>query len=142
MSRMTRDQAHAQLGEDVRADLEAACAILGLLQRQFEAAVRHQSAELAALAGELERALEQMEARRQRRLSLVRALHGEQATMASLVEALPQPARARMAADWAALENRVRACKEATTRNANLLAEQFSVMQRVLYGEEQLYAPR
>lgn len=142
MSRMTRDQAQAQLGDDVRADLEATSAILDLLQRQFEAAVRHRGAELAELAAALEPALEQMETRRQRRVSLVRALHGLDATMAGLIDAMPQPARARLAADWAELENRVRACKEATTRNANLLAEQFSVMQRVLYGEEQLYAPR
>jgi flagella synthesis protein FlgN len=29
-----------------------------------------------------------------------------------------------------------------TTRNGALLAEQFSIMQRVLHGEEQVYAPR
>lgn len=142
MSRMTRDQANAELRADVGADLEATSAILELLQRQFDAAIRHRTAELAELAAQLEPALEQMETRRQRRVSLVRALHGLEATMASLIGALPQPAREQLAADWAELESRVRACKEATTRNANLLAEQFSVMQRVLHGEEQLYAPR
>jgi len=29
-----------------------------------------------------------------------------------------------------------------TLRNGSLLAEQYSVMQRVLHGEEQIYAPR
>jgi flagella synthesis protein FlgN len=142
MSRMTRDQANAELGADVRADLEATGAMLDLLQRQFDAAIRHRTAELAELAAQLEPALEQMDVRRQRRVSLVRALHGPDATMSGLIEALPQPARQQLAEDWAELESRVRACKEATTRNANLLAEQFSVMQRVLHGEEQLYAPR
>jgi flagella synthesis protein FlgN len=142
MSRMTRDQAHGELGADVRADLEATAALLELLQRQFDAALRHRTAELAELASQLEPALEEMEARRQRRVALVRALHGPDATMASLIEAMPQALRAGLAADWSELETRVRACKETTTRNANLLAEQFSVMQRVLYGEEQLYAPR
>jgi len=36
----------------------------------------------------------------------------------------------------------VRACKDATLRNGQLLAEQHGIMQRVLHGEEQLYAPR
>jgi flagella synthesis protein FlgN len=36
----------------------------------------------------------------------------------------------------------VRACQQVTTRNSALLADQFTVMQRVLHGEEQVYAPR
>jgi flagella synthesis protein FlgN len=35
----------------------------------------------------------------------------------------------------------VRDCKEATARNGNLMADQYTVMQRVLHGEDQLYAP-
>jgi flagella synthesis protein FlgN len=62
--------------------------------------------------------------------------------MAALLDSLPAPQRALMAADWADLEQRVVACKQATTRNSTLLAEQYSVMQRVLHGEEQTYAPR
>jgi flagella synthesis protein FlgN len=142
MSKLTRGQAHAELAGDVHADLEACAAIFDLLQRQFDAAVRHQGAELAELAGALAPLLEAMEARRVRRVALVRALLGPEATMAALVDALKEPLRARLGADWAELEQRVRACKQATTRNGNLLAEQFSVMQRVRHGEEQLYAPR
>jgi flagella synthesis protein FlgN len=142
MTRMTRQQAHEKLIEDVRADLEATAGILELLDRQFEAAVRHKGAELAQLAGELEPALEAMEARRVQRVTLVRALMGPEAAMTQLIESLAEPARARLAADWAELEQRVRLCKQATTRNSNLLAEQYSVMQRVLHGEDQVYAPR
>jgi flagella synthesis protein FlgN len=142
MSKLTREQAHAELAGDVHADLETCAAVFDLLQRQFDAAVRHQGATLAALAAELAPLLETMETRRARRVALVRALLGPDATMAVLIDGLAEPARARLAADWAELEQRVRACKQATTRNGNLLAEQFSVMQRVLHGEEQLYAPR
>ncbi|GAB3425094.1 flagellar protein FlgN [Massilia agilis] len=142
MSRMTRDQAQAQLAGDVRADLAAVGAMLELLDRQFAAALHHKSAELAALTAELAPALDAMEARRVRRLSLVRALHGPAAAMADLIAALPPTAQTALAADWAELERRVRACKEATARNTALMTEQFSVMQRVLHGEEQIYAPR
>lgn len=142
MTRMTRDQARAQLAADVGADLDAAAAMRALLERQFGAALRHRSAELAALSAALAPALEAMEARRVRRVALVRALHGAGAGMAALIAALPDAQRAALAADWAELERRVRACQEATARNSALMTEQFSVMQRVLHGEEQIYAPR
>jgi flagella synthesis protein FlgN len=142
MNRITREQANARLAEGVHADLAATAEIFNLLDSQFEAAVRHQGPQLAALAAQLEPALEAMEARRVQRVALVRALHGEEASMATMIEALGEPARARMAADWAELEQRVRACKQATARNSALLAEQYSVMQRVLHGEDGTYAPR
>jgi flagella synthesis protein FlgN len=142
MTRMTREQANAKLAADVRADVEAAGAIHALLERQFEAAVRHESAALATLAGELETQLAAMDARRKERVRLVRALHGEAASMAQALAALPPAARVRASADWAELEQRVLACKHATARNGHLLAEQFSVMQRVLNGGEDTYAPR
>jgi len=94
MSSMTRQQAINALKEGVHADCAASAAILALLERQFDCALRHRSAELTALAA------------------------------------------------WAELEQTVVACKRATTRNTALLTEQFSVMQRVLHGEEHTYAPR
>ena len=50
MTRMTRQQAVAALADGVQLDLDAARAILALLERQFQAALRHKGAELAALA--------------------------------------------------------------------------------------------
>jgi len=142
MTRMTRQQAVAALADDVQLDLEAAKAILALLERQFQAALRHQGSELAALAEELTPALDAMDARRRQRVALVRALHGLDGTMAGFIAAQPEPGRARLAASWSELERLVVACKAATTRNGNLLADQFTTMQRVLHGEEQTYAPR
>jgi flagellar biosynthesis protein FlgN len=142
VTRMTREQAQSRLADGVRADLDACATMLELLERQFDAAVRHRSAQLSELAAELEPALAAMEQRRVQRVTLVRALHGIEATMADLIAALAEPARAALAADWRALEQMVVECKRMTTRNSALLAEQFSVMQRVLHGEDQLYAPR
>ena len=142
MSRLTRDQAVTRLLDGIRADIEASAAIRALLERQFEAALRHRSAELGELAEQLMPQLDAMEQRRQQRVQLVRALHGGDATMADLLGGLDAPRRARANADWERLEALVRDCQEATARNGALMAEQYTVMQRVLHGEEQLYAPR
>lgn len=142
MARMTRQQAAAALADGVQQDLAAAQAILALLERQFDAALRHRAGELADLAGELTPALDAMEARRQQRVTLVRALTGAGATMAGFIAAQAEPARAQLAAAWTELESLVVQCKAATVRNTSLLADQFSVMQRVLHGEDGTYAPR
>lgn len=142
LPRMTRQQAVSALVDGVEQDLGAAGAIHGLLERQFQAALRHQGAELAALAGELTPALDAMEARRKQRVALVRALHGASGTMAGFIAAQPEPGRAKLAGAWSELERLVVACKGATTRNGNLLAEQFTVMQRVLHESDGTYAPR
>jgi flagella synthesis protein FlgN len=142
MSRLTRDQAVARLLNGIQDDLQACTVIRDLLERQFQAALRHRAAELGALAEELMPQLDSMEQRRQQRVQLVRALHGAGATMDKLLNGLPAPQRTRAAADWERLEQLVLDCKQATARNGNLMADQYTVMQRVLHGEDQLYAPR
>jgi flagella synthesis protein FlgN len=131
-----------RLLDGILADLHACGAIRALLERQFEAALRHRGAELSELAVELMPQLDAMEQRRQQRVQLVRALHGPDATMDDLLDSLAAPKQARASADWERLEALVRDCQEATIRNSGLMAEQYTVMQRVLHGEEQLYAPR
>jgi len=142
MSRLTRDQAVARLLDGIQSDLQACGTIRELLERQFQAALRHQAAKLGALAEQLMPQLDSMEQRRLQRVQLVRALHGADATMDQLLNGLPPAQRASASADWARLEQLVRDCKQATTRNGNLMADQYTVMQRVLHGEDQLYAPR
>ena len=142
MARLTRDQAVAALLDGIQADIQACSVLRDLLERQFQAALRHRGAELGELAGELMPQLDAMEQRRQQRVKLVRALHGLDATMDTLLASLAAPQRARAGADWERLEGLVRDCQQATVRNSGLMAEQYTVMQRVLHGEEQLYAPR
>jgi flagella synthesis protein FlgN len=62
--------------------------------------------------------------------------------MDDLFGSLPPPQRMRGQADWERLETLVRDCKQATARNGNLMAEQFTIMQRLLHGEDDTYAPR
>jgi flagella synthesis protein FlgN len=142
MGRLTRDQAVTRLLDGIQDDLQACAVIRDLLERQFQAALRHRGLELGVLAEELMPQLDAMEQRRQQRVQLVRALHGAAAGMDDLMNALPAEKRSGAAADWERLEWLVRDCKQATTRNGNLMADQYTVMQRVLHGEDQLYAPR
>jgi flagella synthesis protein FlgN len=142
MSRMTREQAIGKLKAGVSADLDACQAILALLGRQFDAALRHRSAELGEIAAQLGPDLDAMEQRRVQRVALVRALCGAQADMAALIASLAAPQGAALGADWQALEQLVLECKRLNVRNSALLTEQFSIMQRVLHGEETLYEAR
>jgi len=142
MGRLTRDQAVSRLLDGIQDDLQTCTVIRELLERQFQAALRHRGAELGVLAEELMPQLDAMEQRRQQRVQLVRALHGAAAGMDELLNALPAEQRSRAAVDWERLELLVRDCKQASTRNGKLMADQYTVMQRVLHGEDQLYAPR
>jgi len=142
MSRMTRDQALARLLDGIQHDIDASTAIRDLLERQFQAALRHRGAELVTLADDLVPQLDAMEGRRQQRVQLVRALFGQQAGMDQLFASLAPARRSDATAAWEQLETLVRDCQGATTRNASLMAEQHSVMQRLLHGEDQTYAPR
>ena len=141
MTRLTRDQAVGQVLEGIQADLGACGVIRDLLERQFRAALRHRSAELAALAESLTPQLDAMEQRRVQRVLLVRALHGQQAVMDQFFANLPAAQREQSLAAWRQLEQLVVDCQEATVRNRSLMAEQHSVMQRVLHGDDQTYAP-
>ena len=141
MTRLTRDQAITQLIEGIRADLGACATIRDLLERQFSAALRHRSTELAALGERLGPQLDAMEQRRHQRVQLVRALFGGQATMDDVFGNLDEPQRTHSLSDWHALEQLVLDCQQATARNRYLMAEQYSVMQRVLHGDNDTYAP-
>jgi flagella synthesis protein FlgN len=141
MNRMTRDEAVTHLLDGIRADLGACATIRDLLERQFKAALRHRTAELAALGARLEPQLDDMELRRQQRVQLVRALFGPEAKMDDVFANLAEPKRTHMLSDWQALEALVLDCQQATTRNRYLMAEQFSVMQRVMHGDNDTYAP-
>jgi len=141
MTRMTREQAVGRVLDDIHADLGACATIRDLLERQFSAALRHRGAELSALSELLMPQLDAMEARRQQRVQLVRALCGEQATMDDLFGGLDERRRKLARANWEHLEQLVADCKQATIRNQYLMAEQHSTMQRVLHGDDQTYAP-
>jgi flagella synthesis protein FlgN len=112
-----------------------------MLQQQFDAALRHRAAELGAVAESISALVDVLQLRRQQRVALVQRLLGPTATMMQAFALLKNTARERMEADWKTLEQSVIECKRLSKRNGDLLVEQYSIMQRVLHGEEQIYAP-
>jgi flagellar biosynthesis protein FlgN len=141
MSLAARQQALAALLRGVADDAQAYPSLLRLLEQQFDAAVRHQNARLVELAAEITQVVDAMHERSARRVAQAALLLGPQARMAQVFALLKGASRATLESQWAELEKMVLECKRLNQRNSSLLTDQFSIMQRVLHGEENIYAP-
>lgn len=138
---MTRQQAMHGLLQGVAADKLAYQGLLDLLEQQFQAALHHRQARLGDIAAEISTLVDGMEARRRQRVELAERLVGAQGGMAQVFALLKHEPRARLEADWAELEQMVRQAKATGKRNGDLLAEQYTIMEKVLKGEDQIYEP-
>ena len=138
---ITRQEAVRRVLQGMTDDRVGYAALQTLLEEQFQATLQHQSTRLTALADQVIAAVEPLDARRRQRVSLVTALLGPQGDMPQLFALLQEDARSKAEADWVALEQMVLECKRLNARNSDLLTEQYSIMQRVLHGEEDTYAP-
>jgi flagella synthesis protein FlgN len=138
---LTRQDAMRQLLDGMAQDLVAYQGLKDLLGRQFEAAIRHRTTELGTVAEAISTLVDELQARRQHRVALVQRLVGPAAGMLQAFALLKNAGRERMEADWKTLEQSVIECKRLSKRNSDLMVEQYSIMQRVLHGEEQIYAP-
>ncbi len=138
---ITRQEAVRRVLQGMTDDSVGYAALQTLLEEQFQATLQHQSTRLTALADQVIAAVEPLDARRRQRVSLVTALLGPQGDMPQLFASLQEDARSKAEADWVALEQMVLECKRLNARNSDLLTEQYSIMQRVLHGEEDTYAP-
>lgn len=130
-----------QLLRDIADDTAGYRALQDLLAEQFDAAIRHQQERLGTVAAAIGALTDELEARRVRRVELATLLTGPQPSMERVFALLRPDARARLEADWQALGRMVAAVKAAGKRNGELLAEQFTIMQRVLHGDHQDYEP-
>jgi flagella synthesis protein FlgN len=137
----TRQNTFAALLRGVSEDVAAYEGLLLLLGQQFDAALQHQGARLGELATDIMLAVDTIELRRAARVDLLGKLLGPQGRMSQLPALLKGDTRARLEAEWQALEQMLLECKRLSSRNSSLLADQYSIMQRVLHGEEQIYAP-
>ena len=138
---MTRQDAMRALLAGIADDLRAYPALQDLLEQQFHAALRHQAAQLGQVAEAISALVDTLQARRAQRVALAQRLLGPTANMAQAFALLKNAAREKIESDWKTLETMVVECKRLSKRNSDLLLEQHSIMQRVLHGEDQLYAP-
>jgi len=138
---LSRQDAMKMLLEGIKADLQSYQQMLDLIAQQFEAAVRHQSERLGELAKEIGALVDVLEARRAQRVELAIRLTGPTPSMDQVFALLKPEPRARLEAEWAQLEAMLQTAREMGRRNADLLAEQYTIMQRVLHGDDQTYEP-
>jgi len=137
----TRQESLQQLLQGVADDHLAYQALQGLMEQQFQAALRRQAQRLTELAEEIAQLVDSMEVRRRERVALAQAVAGPEARMADVYALLKPEARTRLEADWLALEGLTRECKRLGKRNTDLMVDQYSIMQRVLHGDNQIYEP-
>lgn len=141
MSHTARADALRRLALGVVEDVRAYRALLDLLDAQFDAALRHRTAQLVELAEQITQTCTQLDARREERRALASALAGPQARIADVFALLQGKARGMLEDHWNALETSVAECKRLSRRNSQLMADQYTIMQRVIHGEEAAYAP-
>lgn len=138
---MKRGEAIARLLRDVLSDVADYGALRLLLDSQFHAALRHDATALRALAARITEAVQVLDGRRLLRARVVNSLYGVSGRMDSVFDELPEDSRERCRAMWTRLEALVVECKRLNARNCLLMTDQYEIMQRVLHGEDQTYAP-
>lgn len=136
---MSRPGLLPQFVADMDADLQRYRSLQALLQEQFTAALRHDSAGLLALNERILALVAELDQRRDRRSALLVQLLSPQnpATLDALIERLPPATRGVVRTRSQALEQLVRDCKERNSRNGRLVTDQQAILQRVLRGKEE-----
>lgn len=137
----TRQEALQQVLQGVAADVQAYAVLHDLMEQQFFAALKHQGHRLNELAEEISNLVDTLQERRRQRVALAQVVAGPEAAMADVYALLKPDVRVRLEQDWRHLETMVAECKRLGKRNSDLLVEQYSIMQRVLHGEDQIYEP-
>ncbi|MTD32913.1 flagellar protein FlgN [Paludibacterium denitrificans] len=114
-----------------------------LLEQQFSAALQHNAAELASIASDILNIVEAMEQRRHQRIDLVIAFlgAGQPVSVEAVIERVTGKVHDTLQSWWADLGYLARHCQTLNTRNGQLLMSQYEIMQRVLHGEKDVYAP-
>lgn len=132
----------ARLLRDLHADRSAYARLRELLEAQFQAALRHRSEQLAALAADIVTLVEALDQRRAVRSELLLALLGRNSkpSVEALLQRLSGGSAQTLTAAWQGLEQQVIECKALNLRNCQLITDQHALMQRVLGVEEATYA--
>jgi len=138
---MTRGRALATIVRGVEMDGDAYGRLRALLEAQFAAALRHDAAALGELATQVTSLVAEIDARRVEREAICTTLAGQGARIPAILPLLPELSRQAFATAWSALEAQVVECKRLNVRNGRLLTEQHALMQRLLRGDADTYAP-
>jgi flagellar biosynthesis protein FlgN len=132
-----------QLLLDLGTDLNAYRKLAGMLDEQFDAALRLDGASLGRIGQAIDAEVSALDVRRSTRATVLGTTPGAAERLGQLL--FPGAARAAqrvaLSARFDELEQLIGHCKARATRNGGLLASQFEAMQRVLHGERHTYVP-
>lgn len=133
-----------QLGDGLRQDLSAYDDLRELLNRQFNAALKHDADQMSELSARILTQVAALDVQRARRRELLVSLLGSavEPSVRSLLQRLPASMAQPIAVQWRALEQALTACKTLNLRNCQLISEQQALMQQLMGREEHVYAQR
>jgi flagella synthesis protein FlgN len=139
---MSMAEALVQLLGGMHADRRSYTLLRGLLEEQFQAALRQRADALLDLAERIGALVDGLNAQRLQRRGLVARLLGRNdgLSMQAVLQGLPKASAGVLGQAWAALEQQVRECKALNARNCELIVEQQALMQRLLGVERDTYA--
>ncbi|PZP35653.1 MAG: hypothetical protein DI603_02430 [Roseateles depolymerans] len=135
----------AELGEGLRRTHQGYERLQQLLERQFQAALRHAAAEIGEISEEIASQVQLIEAQGRRDREVLAALLGSEhgrPSVRELLRRLPRQKAAPLLQRWRALQRQLADCKALNLRNNQLMTEQQALMQQLLGREEHIYAER
>lgn len=130
-----------QFAADLQSDLLAYQDLIIQLKQQFEASVSQQTARLNEVLSGISELLAAIELRRQRRVKIVQALSPADPRCAALIATFPAALQSVCLDKWQQLEALLQEARQLNQRNGEFILSQQEIMQRVLFGEQDIYDP-
>lgn len=130
-----------QFAADLQSDVLAYQDLIVQLKLQFEASLSQQTARLNEVLSRISELLAAIELRRQRRVKIVQALSPADPRCGALIATFPAALQNACRDKWQQLEVLLQEARQLNQRNGEFILSQQEIMQRVLFGEQDIYDP-
>jgi flagellar biosynthesis protein FlgN len=128
-----------QFATDLQSDVKAYQDLIALLEEQFTSSVQQQTTQLSRVLGQISEHLAAIEARRARRSQMLKT--SKVADCEALMALFPAALQQACLSKWQQLGALLRQAKQLNQRNGEFVLSQQEIMQRVLFGEQDIYDP-
>ncbi|MCX7204984.1 MAG: flagellar export chaperone FlgN [Proteobacteria bacterium] len=128
-----------QFATDLQSDVKAYEDLIGLLDAQFTASVQQQTTQLSDVLGQISVHLAAIEVRRARRSQIIKT--SKVADCEALMALFPAALQQACLSKWQQLGALLSQAKQLNQRNGEFILSQQEIMQRVLFGEQDIYDP-
>ncbi|MFC7419107.1 flagellar export chaperone FlgN [Iodobacter arcticus] len=128
-----------QFATDLQSDVKAYQDLIALLEEQFSASVQQQTMQLSRVLEQISEHLAAIEVRRERRSQMIKTSNA--ADCEALMALFPVALQQACSSKWQQLGALLRQAKQLNQRNGEFILSQQEIMQRVLFGEQDIYDP-